>query len=160
MRARTNVSGLLLIVCVCLFFVLPGCRHNVSMIQGQQWLDTKKESAGTNITGKWYSQEWGESVLKQTDREVIGTIGDHYAKGVVSGNTLYLTMYMLGNEIVNYFADLKLQSDGSFKGYYTKYEIITDEIINDYNQNTNKMGEKASKALLRPMSLARQPASP
>ena len=110
-----------------------------------------------NVAGIWHSPEWGPASFTQAGRNITGTLGDYAAKGVVSGKSLYLMMY--SGDRAHYFADLKLQADGTFKGFYTKYEIITDEIIKDYDPNTNRNGDKAASAYLRAMNLTKTPVS-
>jgi len=158
---------LLLTLFVCVALAGCGPALGVPMVKGQQWLDSKVARPEINVTGSWLSPEWGMAVLKQEDRDVMGMLGDYQAKGVASGKNLYLIMY--ANDSVHYFADLKQQEDGSFKGSYTKYEII-DDVIKESRKKpqatippTGTVGPPSSaadRALLRPICLIKVPASP
>lgn len=62
----------------------------------QAWMSGQTASAAINVSGTWFSQEWGKATLKQTGRNVSGTIDTYEVKGVVSGKKAYLTTWDSG----------------------------------------------------------------
>ncbi len=112
------------------------------MPRGLNWLDTKTAKPEIDVSGIWNSPEWGAAEFEQAGNKVSGTLGDYPAKGVVSGNHLYLLMYS-GNNI-HYTADLKATRKGKLTGVYSKYTII-DEAIKD----------PGDRGMVRPINLIR-----
>ena len=92
------------------------------MTKGQNWLDSKNDNPEINVSGTWNSPEWGIGRFKQEGRNVEGVLGDYPAKGVVSGNTVYLLMY--SGDKVHYSAELKASDNDNFQGFYSKYSIV------------------------------------
>ncbi len=136
MNSRTRLVWIMVIVSSAL--CLQAC--GVSMIKGENWLASKTVTPDVDVSGSWSSQEWGSANLKQEGKNITGTLGDYPAKGVVSGNDLYLLMY--SGDKVHYFAELKAADKNTFKGLYSaKYGPI-DEARN-------------APVLTRPMSLIR-----
>ncbi len=95
---------------------------SMPMTKGQAWLDSKKDNPTINVSGAWASTEWGSSTFKQEGKNVSGVLGDYPAKGVVSGDTLYLLMY--SGSKVDYSAELKALDNNTLKGSYSKYSIV------------------------------------
>jgi len=121
MKLMTKNGRLALVLSLVLF--LASCAGG-PMIQGEKWLDSKQGKPEIDIAGNWQSLEWGAAVFKQNGREVNGTLGDYPAKGVVSGNYVYLIMYAGGK--IDYFAELKAVDKNTLMGQYSKYHIIDE----------------------------------
>ena len=121
MKSMTESGKLTLLICIALF--LASCA-GVPMIQGEKWLDSKQGKPEIFISGTWQSPEWGAAVFKQNGREVNGTLGDYPAKGVVSGNSVYLLMY--AGDKIDYFAELKALDNDTLQGSYSKYHIVDE----------------------------------
>jgi len=121
MKSMTEFGKLTLVICFVL--ALVSCA-GVPMIQGEKWLDSKQGKPEIDIAGNWQSLEWGAAVFKQNGREVNGTLGDYPAKGVVSGNYVYLMMY--SGDRIDYFAELKAADNNTLIGSYSKYHIIDE----------------------------------
>ncbi len=115
------------------------------IVQGEKWLDSKKDKPEIDIAGTWTSPEWGAAALKQQGREITGALGDYPVKGVVSGSSVYLLMY--SGDKVDYFAELKAIDKNTFQGSYSKYKTV-DEI------------RKEDPASLKPINLKRVSTSP
>lgn len=101
---------------------------HLSVKQIDPWLAAQKTAAPqVNLSGRWdagssFSGGWGEGNFVQEDREVTGSLGMYYVKGVVSGTDVYLAI-MSGDEIA-YTARLSQKPDGSFFGKAVYYAII------------------------------------
>lgn len=98
------------------------------MIKGENWLASKTAKPDVDVTGAWYSQEWGDAKFKQEAKNVTGTLGDYPVKGVVSGNDLYLFMY--SGDKIHYFAELKAADKNTLKGLYSEKYGAIDEAKN------------------------------
>ncbi len=133
MNSRTGSGKVVLMISLGLFLMSCG----VPMTKGQNWLDTKTDNPAINISGTWTSPEWGTARFKQEGREVSGALGDYPAKGVVSGNTVYLLMY--SGSKADYSAELKASDSNTLTGSYSKYSIV----------------EQAETAAKRPVNLKR-----
>jgi len=95
------------------------------MIKGENWLASKTAKPDMDVSGVWFSPEWGSANFKQEGRNITGTLGDYPVKGVVSGNDLYLLMY--SGDKIHYFAELKAADKNTFKGQYSeKYGTFDD----------------------------------
>ena len=140
MNSKTDFGKIIVVLCLGLFLVSCGS----AMVQGEKWLDSKKDKPEINISGIWTSPEWGVAMFKQKEREITGMLGDYPAKGVVSGSSIYLLMY--SQDSVDYSADLKSSDNETFKGFYSKYGII-DEVIKDPGYTTRPMSLKKMSAL-------------
>lgn len=88
----TSVAGVL--------FGLTACqtpeKTAKNQASAQAWMNGQTASASINVSGTWFSQEWGKASLKQTGRNVSGTIDTYEVKGVVSGKKAYLTTWDSG----------------------------------------------------------------
>jgi hypothetical protein len=124
MISKTDFGKVVLVIWLSLFLVSCGATMGPAMIQGEKWLDSKKDNPEINISGNWTSPEWGVAIFKQEGRELTGTLGDYPAKGVVSGSSIYLLMY--ADDKVHYFAQLKAVDANTFKGIYSKYYMIDE----------------------------------
>jgi hypothetical protein len=69
------------------------------------------------VSGTWSSPDWGIAILKQKENGITGTFGEYLVKGVASGNSLYLMMYL--GDRAYYFAELKATDKDTFKGRYS-----------------------------------------
>jgi len=96
--------------------------------QGENWLASKTDKPEMDVSGTWTSPEWGRATFKQDGKNVTGVLGDYPARGVVSGNVLYLMMY--AGEKADYFAELKATDLNNFNGVYSKYKPV-DEVRKD-----------------------------
>jgi hypothetical protein len=99
---------------------LPAAKEKVEVHdKGQAWLDAQKDPAGINVNGAWDSEEWGVLHLRQTagSREVIGSGGGYYIKGIVSGNRLF--MILSTDDAVEYCAVLSSEADNELFGSYS-----------------------------------------
>jgi hypothetical protein len=139
MNARTRFLGIVVIMSYAL--LLEAC--GVSMTKGENWLASKTEKPAIDVSGAWYSPEWGASNFKQQGKDVTGMLGDYPVKGVVSGDDLYLLMY--SGDKIHYFAELKASDKNAFKGLYSEKYATFDETKN-------------APTLKRPMSLTKVPA--
>ena len=82
-----------------------------------EWLNVQKAGANIQVSGKWMSTEWGAATLKQSGREITGTIDTYEVKGVASGNKAYLTTWDSGK---CYYAVILSQSGKNvLTGSYT-----------------------------------------
>lgn len=109
----TSVAGIL--------FGLTACqtpeKTAKNQAAAQAWMSGQTASAGINVSGTWFSQEWGKASLKQTGRQVSGTIDTYEVKGVVSGKKAYLTTWDSGK---CYYAIILSQSGKNvLTGSYT-----------------------------------------
>ncbi len=136
MNSRIRSFGVALIVCSV--FCLQAC--GVPMTKGEFWLASKTDKPETDVSGTWYSPEWGEATLKQEGKDITGTLGDYPVKGVASGNGLYLMMY--SGDKVHYFAELRATDKNTFKELYSEKYGVIDEAKN-------------APALKRPISLTK-----
>ena len=109
---------------LALIFALSLTSCGVAMTEGQRWLDSKKDAPEMNVSGRWFSSEWGDTNFNQEQKDVTGQLGDYPVRGVVSGNSLYLLMYSGSN--VHYSAKLTASDENTFEGSYSKYSIIDE----------------------------------
>ncbi len=141
MNSRTDFGRMMVILCLGLFLV--SCA--TPMVQGEKWLDSKKDKPEIDIAGTWACPEWGAAAFKQQGREITGALGDYPVKGVVSGSSVYLLMY--SGDKVDYFAELKAIDKDTFQGSYSKYKTV-EEI------------RKEDPTFLKPINLKRVSTSP
>jgi hypothetical protein len=139
MKSKAIFLGTVLIMSAALFLAACG----VSMSKGENWLASKTEKPAIDVSGAWYSPEWGASSFKQEGKNVTGMLGDYPVRGVASGDDLYLLMY--SGDKIHYFAELKASDKNTFKGLYSEKYATFDEAKN-------------APTLKRPMSLTKVPA--
>ena len=125
MNSKKRFFGIALVVTSALF--LLSC-VGTTVTQGENWLASKTDKPEMDVSGTWTSPEWGRSTFKQDGKNVTGVLGDYPARGVVSGNVLYLMMY--AGEKADYFAELKATDLNNFNGVYSKYKPV-DEVRKD-----------------------------
>lgn len=125
MNSRKRFLGIALIVTSALFLLSCG---GTTVTQGENWLASKADKPEMDVSGTWTSPEWGPASFKQDGKNVTGMLGDYPARGVVSGNVLYLMMY--AGEKADYFAELKATDLNTFNGVYSKYKPV-DEVRKD-----------------------------
>lgn len=92
-------------------------KYEQNRLAGDKWLADKTASARINVTGTWHTDDWGGAILRQSGRQVTGTIGQFTAKGVVSGSKLYLLLSE--NDWIYYTAILDQPSSGQLVGFYS-----------------------------------------
>ncbi len=100
---------------------LSNCQTQQNLAQNQssaqQWLDMQKASSRIQVSGTWFSSEWGRADLKQKGREISGAIDTYQVKGVASGDKAYLTTWDSGK---CYYAIVLEKSGGNvLSGSYT-----------------------------------------
>lgn len=93
-------------------------RRAKNLAAGEQWLGSFSQPAALNVTGTWASLEWGEGSLKQSRRQVTGTLGHYAVRGVVSGGKIYLQF--LSDNWVYYSAVLERTPAGVLSGHYSE----------------------------------------
>ena len=125
MNSKKRFFGIALVVTSALF--LLSC-VGTTVTQGENWLASKTDKPEMDVSGTWTSPEWGVATFKQDGKNVTGMLGDYPARGVVSGNVLYLMMY--AGEKADYFAELKATDLNTFNGVYSKYKPV-DEVRKD-----------------------------
>ena len=125
MNSKKRFLGIALIVTSALFLLSCG---GTPVTQGENWLASKTDKPAMDVSGTWTSPEWGVATFKQDGKNVTGMLGDYPARGVVSGNVLYLMMY--AGEKADYFAELKATDLNNFNGVYSKYKPV-DEVRKD-----------------------------
>jgi len=83
----------------------------------QAWMNGQTARAAINVSGSWFADAWGKATLKQTGRNITGTIDTYEVKGVVSGKKAYLTTWDSGK---CYYAIVLTQSGRNvLTGSYT-----------------------------------------
>ena len=125
MNSKKRFLDIALIVTSALFLLSCG---GTTVTQGENWLASKTDKPAMDVSGTWTSPEWGVATFKQDGKNVTGMLGDYPARGVVSGNVLYLMMY--AGEKADYFAELKATDLNTFNGVYSKYKPV-DEVRKD-----------------------------
>ena len=82
-----------------------------------EWLKLQQGPARINVSGTWFSEDWGRAELKQSGRDITGRIDTYEVKGVVSGGKAYLTTWDSGK---CYYAVILSQSSRNvLSGSYT-----------------------------------------
>ena len=80
--------------------VLSACQTTETIkknqVAAQGWLDSQAATARINVSGSWFAESWGKADLKQSGRNVSGTIDTYEVRGVVSGGKAYLTAWDSG----------------------------------------------------------------
>lgn len=100
---------------------LSGCQtpQNLAKNQtaAQEWLNLQNSSARIEVSGTWFSADWGRASLKQSGRQITGTLDTYEVKGVVSGGKAYLTTWDSGK--CYYAVVLSQPSKNVLTGSYT-----------------------------------------
>ena len=112
---------------VCLMS-LAGCETSQSLAKNQssaqEWLNLQTSSAGIQVEGNWFAEGWGRATLKQSGRQITGTLDTYEVKGVVSGNKAYLTTWDSGK---CYYAIILSQTGKNvLAGSYTDGPVYLD----------------------------------
>lgn len=81
------------------------------------WLKLQQGASRINVSGTWFSEDWGRADLKQSGRDISGRIDTYEVKGVVSGNKAYLTTWDSGK--CYYAVILSQPSKNVLSGSYT-----------------------------------------
>ena len=93
-------TSMTLIVAAGFALCLNSCQTPQQLAKNQsaahEWIKMQDASARIQVSGTWFSQDWGSTALKQTGRDVTGTIDTYEVKGVVSGAKAYLTAWDSG----------------------------------------------------------------
>ncbi|RYD21416.1 MAG: hypothetical protein EOP88_11435 [Verrucomicrobiaceae bacterium] len=104
-----------------LLFGLVGCQTQQKIALNQSaahdWVKQQNAAARINVSGNWFAEGWGKASLKQSGRDVTGTIDTYEVKGVVSGNKAYLTTWDSGK--CYYAIILTRPSANTLSGSYT-----------------------------------------
>ncbi len=79
---------LLKIVIVLLLIFTFSCSTTATFNQGLSWINSFKGKHKVNVSGFWYSKQWGVSELKQENNRVFGYMGDHFVKGIIIGKKI------------------------------------------------------------------------
>lgn len=79
---------------------LVGCQTQQKIALNQaaahDWVRQQDSPARIKVAGNWFAEGWGKASLKQSGRDITGTIDTYEVKGVVSGNKAYLTTWDSG----------------------------------------------------------------
>lgn len=116
---KTSIK--MILVSAGLLLGLVGCQTQQKIALNQaaahDWVKQQNSAARINVSGNWFGEGWGKALLKQSGRDVTGTIDTYDVKGVVSGNKAYLTTWDSGK--CYYAIILTRSSANSLTGSYT-----------------------------------------
>jgi hypothetical protein len=108
---------------------LAGCNTPESLAKNQsaahEWLNLQTSSAGIRVEGNWFAEGWGRATLKQSGRQITGTIDTYEVKGVASGRKAYLTTWDSGK--CYYAIILSRKSNNVLTGTYTDGPVFLDD---------------------------------
>lgn len=94
-------------------------------VAAQSWMASQSSPARINVSGSWFAESWGKANLKQSGRDVTGTIDTFEVRGVVSGNKAYLTTWDSGK---CYYAIVLSQSGRNvLTGTYTDGPVYLND---------------------------------
>ncbi len=94
-------------------------------VAAQSWMTSQSAAARINVSGSWFAESWGKASLKQTDRNVAGTLDTYEIRGVVSGSKAYLTAWDSGK---CYYAIILSQAGANgLKGTYTDGPVYLND---------------------------------
>jgi hypothetical protein len=83
-----------------LLFGLVSCQTQQKIALNQSaardWIKQQNTAARIDVSGNWFAEGWGKASLRQSGRDITGTIDTYEVKGVVSGNKAYLTTWDSG----------------------------------------------------------------
>lgn len=101
--------------------ILPSCQTQQGLAKNQSeaqaWLDAAQCPARIQVSGTWFSSEWGRADLTQSGRNIGGKIDTYEVRGVAAGDTAYLTTWDSGK--CYYAIMLKKTGKNSLAGSYT-----------------------------------------
>lgn len=108
---------------------LVGCNTPQSLAKNQsaaqEWLNLQTSSARIQVDGNWFAEGWGRAKLKQSGRQITGTMDTYEVKGVVSGRKAYLTTWDSGK---CYYAIILTQTGKNvLTGSYTDGPVFLDD---------------------------------
>jgi hypothetical protein len=114
-------ASIQMMVVAALVLCQVGCQTQQKIAQNkaaaEAWLNQQSGASRIQVSGNWFAEGWGRSTLKQSGREITGTLDTYEIKGVVSGNQAYLTAWDSGK---CYFAIILSQpSRNVLSGSYT-----------------------------------------
>ena len=121
------MKNIILGLSTLLILSLISCRTGaVNLPNYDAWLGAQSGPSQMDVSGRWdagesWSGGWGEANLIQKERNVNGTLGLYFVKGVVSQKTLFVTL--ISNGYVYYTAKLDMKDDGSLSGMAFKEAI-------------------------------------
>lgn len=109
--------------------VLNACQTAESIkkneVAAQSWMTSQSAAARINVSGSWFAESWGKVNLKQTGRNVAGTLDTYEIRGVVSGSKAYLTAWDSGK---CYYAIILSQAGkNGLKGTYTDGPVYLND---------------------------------
>jgi hypothetical protein len=122
--------------CLTSFLMAAGCLLAMNSCETQKslganataandWLKLQQGASRINVTGTWFSEDWGRADLKQSGRDITGRIDTYEVKGVVSGSKAYLTTWDSGK--CYYAVVLSQTSRNTLSGTYTDGPIFLDD---------------------------------
>lgn len=119
--ARTLAVGLVL--------GMTGCATQQELAKNQtaaqEWLQKQNAGARIQVSGTWYSADWGRATFRQSGREISGTLDTYEVRGVASGSKAYLTTWDSGK---CYYAIILSQSGKNvLTGTYTDGPAFLDD---------------------------------
>lgn len=93
-------------------------RYDRNNERGDAWLSDQMDPPTVDVSGTYRSKDWGRSFLAQSGRDVQGHIGDYPAKGIVSGDKVFLLVSEGG--WYYYSAVLQMTHPGLLVGSYSR----------------------------------------
>jgi hypothetical protein len=61
-----------------------------------EWMHAQQSPARIQVSGTWFSEDWGRAELRQNGRTITGRLDTYEVQGVASGNKAYLTTWDSG----------------------------------------------------------------
>jgi len=93
-------------------------RYQRNNSAGDRWLSDQFEAAAMDVSGTWFSTDWGIGSLRQTGRKVTGKLGGYKVTGVISGRRAYLLI--ADGDWYYYSAVLEMARPGQLKGRFSR----------------------------------------
>ncbi|MES2440851.1 MAG: hypothetical protein V4584_17425 [Verrucomicrobiota bacterium] len=88
-----------------------------NQLAAHEWLNQQNAVARVRVSGNWFAEGWGRASLKQSGRQITGTLDTYEVKGVVSGGKAYLTTWDSGK--CYYALVISPSGKNSLSGTYT-----------------------------------------
>lgn len=116
---KTSIK--MMLVSAGILFGLVGCQTQQKLATNQaaanDWVKQQDSAPRIRVAGNWFGEGWNRASLKQSGRDVTGTVDTYEVKGVVSGSKAYLTLWDSGK---CYYAIILTQSSANtLTGTYT-----------------------------------------
>lgn len=117
------------VAALCCIAALPSCQTRQSLAknqtEAQAWLDSARGPARIQVSGTWFSAEWGRADLTQNGRDIGGKIDTYEVRGVAAGDVAYLTTWDSGK--CYYAIQLKRSGKNALSGSYTDGPVYRSE---------------------------------